>query len=81
MFGAEMVVAVGPPSSLACELADACMTLVGFTNDAGATLHTCPESSARLIVLCMFEDDFLPDMVALERALTYLAAETIPLST
>ena len=28
----------------------------------------------------MFEDDFLPDMVALERALTYLATETIPSS-
>ena len=28
----------------------------------------------------MFEDDFLPDMVALERALTYLTAETIPSS-
>tara|TARA_A100001388_G_scaffold42113_1_gene27076 strand:- start:649 stop:1548 length:900 start_codon:yes stop_codon:yes gene_type:complete len=41
VFGAEMVVAVGPPSSLACELADACgMTLVGFTNDAGANIYT-----------------------------------------
>ena len=41
MFGAEMVVAVGPLSSLACELADACgMTLVGFTNDAGANIYT-----------------------------------------